>query len=178
MNQDPKNDIVNCSSSYFPAIELNVRDTLLTENDESLINQINPMFNMIQITCLDIECDQMSVSMLITILCALENLNSIRLSNSPLRQEMNLSTRDKINFNGFLNINKITKLNLQNVDEQDQIDFAIQRFPRLRFLRLERVRDIQLKLIVRDILLNIKDNNISHPMTIYPWSKNTALIRP
>ncbi len=82
MNQDPKNDIVNCSSSYFPAIELNVRDTLLTENDESLINQINPMFNMIQITCLDIECDQMSVSMLITILCALENLNSIRLSNS------------------------------------------------------------------------------------------------
>jgi hypothetical protein len=120
MNQDPKN---NSSSSYFPPIELNVCDILLTENDEPLIYQIDPIFNMIQITCLDIECDQMSVSMLITILCALENLNSIRLSNSSLRQGMNLSTQDKINFNEFLNINKITKLNLQNVTEQDQIDF-------------------------------------------------------
>jgi hypothetical protein len=121
---------------------------------------------MIQITHLDIECDQMTVSMLITILHALLNLNSIRLSNSSLRQQVDLNTLDKIMFNIFLKINKIRKITLLNVTEKDQIECIFERFPRLQFFGFERVRDSDLKTFIQHILWNIKYNYISHPMTI------------
>ncbi len=41
-----------------------------------------------------------------------------------------------------------------------------QRFPRIKFFGLQRVHDTNLKSIVRHILWLIKDNNISHPLTI------------
>ncbi|CAF1169773.1 unnamed protein product [Rotaria sordida] len=166
IKQDSKNNIDNSSNPYFSSVELSVTGTFLTENDEPLIKKINFIFNMIQITYLDIECDQMTVSILITILEALRNLNSIRLSNSLLRQQMNLNIRDKIIFNVFLKINKITKITLRNVTESDQIDFIFKRFPRIQFFGLERVRDDDLKSVIQYILWNIKDNYISHPMTI------------
>ncbi len=166
INQDPKNNIENSSNPYFPAVELSVEGTFLTENDEPLINFINPIFNMIQITYLDIECDKMTVSMLITILHALINLNSIRLSNSSLRQQMDLNTRDKIIFSIFLKINKIRKITLLNITEIDQIEFIFKRFPRLQFFGLQRVWDSDLKASIQHILWNVKYNYISHPVTI------------
>jgi len=121
---------------------------------------------MIQITHLDIECDKMTVSMLITILHALTNLNSIRLSNSSLRQQMDLNTLDKTMFNIFLKINKIIKITLLNVTETDEIEFIFNRFPRQQFFGLERVRDSDLKTFIQYILWNINYSYIFHPMTI------------
>ncbi|CAF5058889.1 unnamed protein product, partial [Rotaria magnacalcarata] len=166
INQDTKNNINDSLNPYFPVVELSIIGTCLTENDEPLINKINFIFNMIKVTYLDIECDQMTVSMLITILHSLINLNSIRLSNSALCQQMDLSIRDKIIFNAFLNTNKISKITLQNVTENDQIENIFNYFPRIHFFGLQRVRDANLKSVIRYILWNIADNNISHAMTI------------
>ncbi|CAF4513110.1 unnamed protein product, partial [Rotaria magnacalcarata] len=113
INQDTKNSINDFLNPYFPVVELSIVGSCLTENDEPLINKINFIFNMTKVTYLDIECDQMTVSMLITILHSLINLNSIRLSNSALCQQMDLCIRDKIIFNAFLNMNKISKITLQ-----------------------------------------------------------------
>ncbi|CAF1331228.1 unnamed protein product [Rotaria sordida] len=166
VKQDSKNNIDNLSNHYFPAVELDVTGNFLTENDEPLIKKINSIFNMIEITYLNIECDQITVSMLITILDALRNLNSIRLSNSPLCQQMDLNVLDKIIFNAFLKINKITKITLRNVTESDQIDFIFKHFSRIEFFGLELVRDRDLKSVIKYLLWNIKRNNIYHPMTI------------
>ena len=106
---------------------------------------------MIKITYLNIECDQMTVSMLITILHSLINLNSIRLSNSALCQQMDLSIRNKIIFNAFLNMNKISKITLQNVTENDQVESIFKYFPRIQFFGLHRVRDANLKSVIRYI---------------------------
>ncbi|CAF4921826.1 unnamed protein product, partial [Rotaria sp. Silwood2] len=121
---------------------------------------------MTQITYLNIECNQMTVIMLIKILHTLTNLNSIRLSNSPLCKKMDLNIRDIIIFNAFLKFNKISKITLQNVTKQDQIECIFKYFPRIKFFGLERVRDTNLKSIIRYILWNIEDNYISHSMTI------------
>ncbi|CAF4500536.1 unnamed protein product [Rotaria magnacalcarata] len=166
INRDKKNSINDFLNPYFPVVELSIIRTCLTENDEPLINKINFIFNMTKITYLDIECDQMTVSMLITILHSLINLNSVRLSKSALCQQMDLSIRDKIIFNAFLNTNKISKITLQNVTEKDQIESIFKYFPRIHFFGLQRVRDANLKSVIRYILWNIVDNNISHAMTI------------
>jgi len=127
---------------------------------------MNPIFNMIQITCLDIECYQMSVPMVIAILKSLQYLVSIKISDSPLFQRMDLSTRDKIILNAFLKSNKITKITLRNVTTYEQIDFIFNHFPRIQYFELQKVRSTDLKSVVRYILRNIKNNNIFHPMTI------------
>ncbi|CAM4822183.1 unnamed protein product [Rotaria magnacalcarata] len=94
------------------------------------------------------------------------SIRPYQLSNSALCQQMDLSIRDKIIFNAFLNMNKISKITLQNVTENDQIESIFKYFPRLHFFGLERVRDANLKSVIRYILWNIADNNISHAMTI------------
>ncbi|CAF4351100.1 unnamed protein product, partial [Rotaria magnacalcarata] len=114
INQDTKNNINDSLNPYFPVVELSITGTCLTDNDEPLINKISFIFNMIKVTYLYIECDKMTVNMLITILHSLINLNSVRLSNSALCQQMDLSIRDTIIFNAFLNTNKISKITLQN----------------------------------------------------------------
>ncbi|CAF2840285.1 unnamed protein product, partial [Rotaria sp. Silwood2] len=166
VNQNLKNNINDSSNPYFSLVEISVVGTFLTENDESLINKINPILIMTQITYLNIECNQMTVIMLIKILHTLTNLNSIRLSNSPLCKKMDLNIRDIIIFNAFLKFNKISKITLQNVTKQDQIECIFKYFPRIKFFGLERVRDTNLKSIIRYILWNIEDNYISHSMTI------------
>ncbi|CAF1189193.1 unnamed protein product [Rotaria sordida] len=166
VKQGSKNNIDNSSNRYFSTVELDVTGNFLTENDEPLIKKINSIFNMIEITYLNIECEQITVSMLIIILDALRNLNSIRLSNSPLCQQMDLNIRDKNIFKKFLKINKITKITLRNVTEQDRIDFILKYFSRIEFFGLEIVRDRDLKSIINYLFKNIKHNNIYHPMTI------------
>jgi len=160
--QDSKNNM----RRYVSSVELCVSGTFLTENNEPLIKKIQPIFHMIQITYLDIECDQITISMLIKILYALENLNSIQISNSPLHEQIPLKTQDKKMLKKYLNINKIMKITLRHVTDREQIDFIFERFPRIQFFGLERVQDVNLEPMAVCLLSNIINNNISHPMTI------------
>ena len=121
---------------------------------------------MIEITYLDIECNQMSVRMLITILKRLTNLKSIRISNSLLRQMITLHMLNNVFLQKFFNINKITKITLQNVIQPKQIDFIFKHFHRLEFFQFYFVKGKNLLTMMEYILRNIKINYIIHPITI------------
>ncbi|CAF3579113.1 unnamed protein product, partial [Rotaria sp. Silwood2] len=61
VNQNSKNNINNSSNPYFSLVELNIVGTFITENDESIIDKINPILITTKITYLNIECDRMAI---------------------------------------------------------------------------------------------------------------------
>jgi hypothetical protein len=101
--------------------------------------------------------------MFIKFLNALPNLNSIRISDLPLNEPMDLSVQDVIIFNAFLKINKITKLTLRDRFTIEQIHLMVDLFPDAYFFSLENVLNMDFENFLRCILMNI---NRSHPITI------------
>jgi hypothetical protein len=151
---------------YSPVIEFHVIDHLRIVTAESLISQINPIFNMAQLTSADIHCKEMSVHMLIKILNALPNINLIRLSDLPLRNAFNQCAESLDILEEFLKTNRITKLTLQNITIAEQIDLIIDLFPRIEYLCFQHIWNADFQFVVYYTLWKIKANNILHPMTI------------
>ncbi|CAF4002940.1 unnamed protein product [Rotaria sordida] len=121
---------------------------------------------MIQITCLDICCSQLSASILIKIFNLLPNINSMIISSLPLPKEMYEYDEFTIIHKILLQDNKITNVTLRNISELKQIDLIIDICPWIQYLTLERISDVDLKLVVRRTLSKIKKNHIRRPITI------------
>jgi hypothetical protein len=141
-------------------IQLTVRDTC----NEKLF--IDPIWNMIQITYLDIHCDQISIFMFIKILNNLPNLTVIRISNLPSHEQFYQCRYDANILNKYITINKITKVILRNISTNEQIDLIIHLFPRIQYLSLQYIHDHDIQPIVRYTLSKIKESGICHPMNI------------
>ncbi|CAF1438931.1 unnamed protein product, partial [Rotaria sordida] len=169
-NQNSINDdiIVNqqTSVSYSSNVWLIVKDSLLTKMNQLFINKIRLIFAMIQITCLDICCSQLSASILIKIFNLLPNINSMIISSLPLPKEMYEYDEFTIIHKILLQDNKITNVTLRNISELKQIDLIIDICPWIQYLTLERISDVDLKLVVRRTLSKIKKNHIRRPITI------------
>ena len=65
------------------------------QNDQSIINRINPILNLIPLICLDIQSEKLSTNMLIQILNYLPNLRSIRIERFPFCPSVKLSLSTK-----------------------------------------------------------------------------------
>jgi hypothetical protein len=124
---------------------------------------------MIPITRLDIYCSNMSVLMLIKILNFLPNIDSMRISDLPLPEEI-FGSDDNTDINMlnlFLKNNKITKITLRNILQFEQIDLIIDLFPRMRHLALQKISNVDLKMVLQSTLLKIKEKDMYHrSMTI------------
>jgi hypothetical protein len=160
---EPYKYVGKSSFQEIPVIQLTVSDTLVAESEELFINTINPI---IQITYLDIHCDQISTCIFIKILNNLPNLKVIRISNLPPREQLYQCRYDANILNKFLTINKITQLILRNIARNEQIDLIIQLFPRIQYLSLQYIHDRDIQRIVRYTLSKIKESGICHPMNI------------
>ncbi len=159
-------NIIDTSIDYYPSVELSVRGSVHSKDNQPFIDKISPLFEMIQLTCLDIYCSDVAVPMLIKILNFLANIHSMRISDLPLPEEI-FDCNDDIDidmFNLFLKNNKITKVTLRNISGLEQIDFILDIFPRMQYLALQKISNIDLKLIVQSTLLKIKEKNIYRPM--------------
>jgi len=119
---------------YSPIILFNVNESRPNKTCISLLNKINPIFDMVQFTCADIYCRKMSVLLLIKIFNALPNLTSIRLSDLPLRDAFNRCVESKEILNEFSNTNRIEKVTLQKITRMKQFDRIIHRVTRQDYL--------------------------------------------
>jgi hypothetical protein len=105
--------------------------------------------------------------MFIQMLDCLSNLKSIRISDFPLYDPIiNLHEPELIIWDKFLLNNEITKLTLRNIADMQEVTCINHIFCRIQYLSLQYVWNVDLESFVRCILLKIKENNISHPMTI------------
>ena len=160
------NENGNCSDHYFSIVQLRISGNLFTSKDELILDRINPIFDMIQLTCLDIHCDQMSINMVIQILNLLPNLLSLRISDFPFQDPINTRDPDMQIWETFLENNKITKFTISNIKSIEDVTCIIILFPRIQYLALQYVADVDLKSVVRCALLQIKENDKCHLTTI------------
>jgi hypothetical protein len=147
---------IDPSNHPVSGIQFTARDILCTKKEEFLIDKIKPIFDVIQMTYLNIRCDQMSAQMFIKILNYLPNLTAIRITGLPSHEELQI----------FDKYNKITKVTLTNNLKMEQIDLILRLFPCIQYLSLQYISDPDIESIVRETLLKIQEKNICHPMTL------------
>ena len=108
----------------------------------------------------------MSINMFIQILNHLPNLSSIRVSDFPFENPINTLDPDFEIWERFLDNNKITKLTLRNIEHIKDVPCIIVLFPRIHYLALGFLCDVDFRRVLRSALIRIQDNDIRHLKTI------------
>ncbi len=146
----PENPVFNQSQDIICRSEPSVEPYLSTELilKRFKLEDIIPLFTVIQITSLYFVDDKISTSRLIDCINHLPNLdtlsvNSISLEDSSLK-ERNTSTSPA-------NKNKITKVNLRHADQLGDIQFFLDLCPVLKYLMIKHWSKIDHQSLLRSI---------------------------
>ncbi|CAF1139792.1 unnamed protein product [Adineta steineri] len=118
-------------------IRLTIQDSQYTELNWEFINKVKSTFKAIQFTHLEIEYDNMCIHMLLDILSSLPNIESLKLSFTPILDLESVFIEDTKNYLSVLAINKITKVKLGQVIEEQEIQFYINLCPHMQYLQVE-----------------------------------------
>jgi hypothetical protein len=140
----------NCSNRSILTIEGYTSSTW----DPSYIDDMQPCFNAIPFTHLNIDCNGIPISVLIEIIRLLSNLNSLKISSLPLVQLHSLSTEDTEILLLVSITNKITKVKLDKMSGMEQIHFLMNLCPRMQYLEIEYTTKIDLENILGFISMN------------------------
>ncbi|CAF1365747.1 unnamed protein product [Adineta ricciae] len=127
---------------------------------------VHPIFQMLYITYVNMNCGDMNVSLMINMLNILPHLKSMEISDSLLCEPMSLEEEDHMMLVNYLAKNKIMKISLRNVHDEKQIDFIWKHFPRIQYFRLDRVRQANLQPMIHDLILKANQNKILYQMTL------------
>jgi hypothetical protein len=118
-----------------------------------LISDISPVFTVLQINHLIIECHDIFIGTLIEILRLLPNLDSLKVYSLALVKRRCLSVPEVETFRLVSKNNKITKVNLERINELAEIEFLIDLCPSMEYFEVYCSDEIDLKLFVRFILM-------------------------
>lgn len=156
------NDDIDCTNRYPSVAQLVAYDTLVTEDDEPLPIYIKPIFDLIEISSLDISCKKMSIYNIIQLLNLLPNLRSLRLKSVPFGEPIYTLDPELAIWERFLDTNKITTIALVYMKNTDDISTIITLFPRILDLVIQAIPDSDLKTVVRCALVQIKQLVVCH----------------
>ena len=121
-----RKDIINPSIQSDKNVQLTVTHRFTQASMRLLINKINSISTMVEITCLDIDCSKILTQTLINLINLLPHLDSLRISYLPLPEIQNIPVLQK---------NKnITKINFEQMFDMEQIQFLIQLCPCVQYL--------------------------------------------
>jgi len=104
--------------------------------------------------------------MFIQILNHLPNLSSIRISDFPFQDPIYSLDPDMKIWERFLDNNKITKLTLRNIERIRYVALIIVLFPRIHYLALQFLYDVDFRPVLQCALLQIQESDIRHLKTI------------
>ncbi|CAF4666810.1 unnamed protein product, partial [Rotaria sp. Silwood2] len=147
-------DIFNQKTTNNCFIQMTVEDYILTERFQLNINKLKATFIAIRFTHLNINNNNMSISMLIEILRLLPNLESLKVSSLSMLQSTILSFEDIKKYILISIINKITKVKLDKVTEKKQIQFLINLCPRMQYFEVDCMSNADLSTFMTFILIN------------------------
>ncbi|CAF1156051.1 unnamed protein product [Adineta steineri] len=135
-------------------IQLTIENYEFTEVNWRFINKLKCAFKAIHFTHLDIDNNSMSINMLLDILRLLPNIESLKLSSIPILQLESLSIEDTENHLSVSAINKITKVKLGQVTEEEEIQFFISLCPHMQYLEVDCMLDTDVPLLMKFISMN------------------------
>ncbi|CAF3520128.1 unnamed protein product [Rotaria sp. Silwood1] len=148
-------NIRNSLISYNRGVELIVINYCDFEQYQSFIENIKSLFQLVQITCLNIDLSYLSIDLFINFICNLPNLDSLSMSCLPLL-ELNISSETQSKLQLISNQNKITKVNLEKLVDIKEVQFIIKLCPRLEFLQVGYTNNMNFELFIHFILINYK----------------------
>ncbi|CAF2571132.1 unnamed protein product [Rotaria sp. Silwood2] len=131
------------------------------EQYQSFIENIKSLFQLVQITCLNIDLCYSSIDLFIDFICNLPNLDSLSISCWPLL-ELNISFNTQSKLQLISNNNKITKVNLEKVVDTKQVQFIINLCPRLEFLQVRCTNNMNIELFICFIIMNYTAKSLSY----------------
>jgi hypothetical protein len=126
-----------------------------TEEDPYLIcSNIDAILNVTQIYHL-INYGEIFAGTLVEILCEFSQLDSLKLSCLLLSQPRSLSDFERTIFSHISSTNRITKVNLGEINDIEEVYFLIELCPHLINLKVDNIRNMDMKLFVRLILMKM-----------------------
>jgi hypothetical protein len=133
--------------------QLTVTDHAYTGMDESFIDTIGPILAMVYINCLNITCREIFIGTLIDLIKYLPNLHSLVVSSLAMIHPRCLSVEEARTLRLVSNNNKITKVNLQRMNDLAQVQFLFDLCPRIEYLEVNCINDVFPEKFVRFILM-------------------------
>ncbi|CAF1491711.1 unnamed protein product [Rotaria sordida] len=143
----------NVISNKHVSIILNVTDLSHTDSDELFIDMISPILAMIPITCLNITLNEIFIGTLIDLMKCLSNLDSLFISTLSMIQPRCLSIEEIKIFRLLSNTNKITKVNLEKMNDLEEVQFLVDLCPRMKYFEIDCTNGICPEKVLRFILM-------------------------
>ncbi|CAF3032480.1 unnamed protein product [Rotaria sp. Silwood2] len=136
------------------SIILNVTDlSSTTDNDEPFIDMISSILAILPITCLNITLNEIFIGTLIDLIKYLPNLDSLIISSLAMIQPRYLSVEETRIFRLLSNNNKITKVNLKQMNDLEQVQFLLDLCPRMEYFEVDCTNDLLPEKFLRFILM-------------------------
>jgi hypothetical protein len=130
------------------------------ENLDYLCENICEIINTAQIYHLAIR-EVVDVGVFNRILTPISTLDSLQIASLSLSQPGSLSSDEELVLRTVSSKNRITKFNLKTMDNIEEVYFLIELCPRLIYLRVDDINNMDMKLFVRLILMKMKTQHQS-----------------
>ncbi|CAF4074346.1 unnamed protein product, partial [Adineta steineri] len=153
-NSMEDNYIANRKQTDHGIIQLTIEDYEDIGLNGQSIKKLKSSLEAIQFTHLNIHDDTMSINLLLTILRLLPNIESLKLWSIPIVKLESLFIEHTKNHLSVLAINKITKVKLGQVTEEQEIQFFINLCPYVKYLEVGCMSDTDVPLLMKLILMN------------------------
>ncbi|CAF1507852.1 unnamed protein product [Adineta steineri] len=153
-NSMEDNYISNQEKTDHRIMELTIGNNEYTTLNRRYIKRLKSAVKAIQFTHLDIDNDGMSIKMLLDILSLLPNIESLKLSFIPILQLESVFIEDTKNYQSVLAFNKLTKVKLGQVTEEQQIQFFINLCPHIEYLEVECMSNTGVPSLMKLISMN------------------------
>lgn len=147
--------------SLFQSVELIATNRCDFEQYQVFLQNINVIFQTLRITSLNIDLHHTSVELLADFILQLPNLDALSMTCLPLLA-LNISSSVQSKLQLIAAKNKITKLNLEKWEEENQIQFIVKLFPHLEFLQVGCHPSMNIELLIYFILLNYMNTSLAY----------------
>jgi hypothetical protein len=148
---ESQNDQYNIQTFQFAEVIVNC--LAFEEYNALILNNMDSIFIMTQITHLNIKTDHLFIGLFIKLLRMLPDLDSLKLKSLSLMDSNDLSEGDKNTFHLLSDISKVTKVTLTCITELTQVQFLIDLCPRMQYLEVCCSSNIDMRSLVSFILM-------------------------
>ncbi len=127
------------------------------DNDQSFFDILGPILVTAQMTCLKIVRRKIFIGTLINLIRYLPNLHSLIVSSLSMIHPRCLSVDEATALRFVSQNNKITRVNLQQMNDLAQVQFLLELCPRIEYLEVDCTNVVYPEDVIRFILMkNIK----------------------
>ncbi|CAF4004544.1 unnamed protein product, partial [Adineta steineri] len=143
--------IINSSLQLSKSARLNFTYIPIYNSPKAPIFVVNSVLTATNIYHLIFTKTEASIRHLIYLIKALPDLTTLKIHDLVLK-EQNLSTNETDIFLFISKTNKITKVYLENMTGIEQVDILIKLCPRMNYLQINNINDMEVELFLKEIL--------------------------